>query len=214
MPSYQLASHFPANDNPVYEYSAWREVFPVTAQEPDILQYEGKRFGIIAIPLEQYFGTDTLRPNFVPESTSNRRGYVAEWEIRADWLYLTGLSGRICVKPAEVGGQTSPWCQGGHLGACDIRSASLESIFGVHRELIFADWFTGEITAPHGKMIEYVHMAYASRFERYLIFDLEDGIVDRTRILGDEQFEAEWKERWEAQKKARKENEKRWWRFW
>ena len=63
-------------------------------------------------------------------------------------------------------------------------------------------------------MIEYIHMGYGSRFKRDLIFDIENGIVNRTRILGDEQFEAEWKERWEAQKKAKKENEKRWWRFW
>ena len=111
----------------------------MTAQEPDILEYEGKQFDIIANPLEQYFAPDRSRPNFVPESTSNWRGYFAEWEIQADRLYLTGLSGNICVKPTEPGGRTSSWCQGGHLGECDIHATSLESILGVNPERIFSD---------------------------------------------------------------------------
>lgn len=186
----------------------------MTAQEPDILEYECRKLDIFANPLEQYFAGDTPRPNFVPDSTSNWRGYVAEWAISADRLYLTGLSGHICVKPAEEGGQTSSWCQGGHLGACHIRAASLESVFGNRRWPIFAEWFTGEIIAPQGEMIEYVHLGYASRFERYLVLDLENGVVKRTRILGNEAFEAEHEEFRKTQASAPKTKEKSWWRFW
>ncbi len=40
---------------------------------------------------------------------------------------------------------------------------------------VFAFWFSGDLTIPKGKMIEYVHMGYMSRYERELILSFENG---------------------------------------
>lgn len=45
----------------------------------------------------------------------------------------------------------------------------------VSNGMVFADWFSGDITIPKGKMIEYVHMGYMSRYEKELVLTLEKG---------------------------------------
>lgn len=48
---------------------------------------------------------------------------------------------------------------------------------------IFADWFTGTLRIPQGKMLHYVHMGYGSVFERELYTKIENGIVTKSKII-------------------------------
>lgn len=42
-----------------------------------------------------------------------------------------------------------------------------------------ADWFSGLLRSPSGKLVDYVHMGYMSTFESELVFELEKGeIID------------------------------------
>jgi hypothetical protein len=43
----------------------------------------------------------------------------------------------------------------------------MQEVMGT-RDPVFAEWFTGVLIVPDGKMLQYVHMPYASRFEREL----------------------------------------------
>jgi hypothetical protein len=45
----------------------------------------------------------------------------------------------------------------------------------VSNGMVFADWFSGDITIPKGNMIEYVHMGYMSRYEKELVLTIENG---------------------------------------
>jgi hypothetical protein len=40
-----------------------------------------------------------------------------------------------------------------------------------------ADWFSGELRIPGGKMIQYVHMGYGSVYEREIILKVVDGRI-------------------------------------
>jgi hypothetical protein len=42
-----------------------------------------------------------------------------------------------------------------------------------------ADWFTGRIIVPDGKLVKHVHMGYASTLKSYTILTVEHGVVTR-----------------------------------
>lgn len=57
------------------------------------------------------------------------------------------------------------------------QKANLSRLFKdkVSSGMVFADWFNGDLTIPKGKMIEYVHMGYMSRYEKELVLTIEKG---------------------------------------
>ncbi|MGL4184216.1 MAG: hypothetical protein ACRCR4_00410, partial [Thiotrichaceae bacterium] len=48
---------------------------------------------------------------------------------------------------------------------------------------ILADWFTGVIRIPQGKLLHYVHMGFASVYEQELHLKIEAGIVTASKLL-------------------------------
>jgi hypothetical protein len=163
----------------------------LTAQIPDFLAYGGRQLALHTNPLESYFEQHPPRPNFVPENTANWRGYVARWEVKNDKLHLVSLSGTVCVKRAEKGGWTSAWCRVGHRGECERRTIGLSDLFDSTTDMVFAEWFSGELRIPEGDLVEYDHMGYASRYERNLLISVENGVLVGTRILSDEAYQKE-----------------------
>ncbi len=127
-----------------------------TAQIPDILHYGGERMSIFSNPLAQYLQKLDTRPErfFEGGSTACWRGYQAEWEIADGTLYL--------VKIRECHGD---------------KTYDLKKLFGdrVKKGRVEADWYTGTLVAPRGKMTQYVHMGYESEYERYLYLRIEKG---------------------------------------
>ncbi len=182
----------------------------MTAQVPDTLSLEGRNFSLCTNPLEEYFDEDRPRPNFIPLTTADWRGYMARWEIHESRFFLAELRGNLCVKPTEEGGRISSWCQGGHKGECDIKRVGLSDLFATPSGPVFAEWYSGELCVPHGKMTQYVHMGYASSFERYLLIAIDRGNVTGTRIVGEEARDREL-----LQGRSERDNaRKTWWRFW
>jgi hypothetical protein len=127
----------------------------MTAQIPERLTYQGNEHAMCTNPLSDYFSMVGESPNFEMSCTALWRGYVGSWEIIADRLYLTGLSGRL-----EGGGR-----------------ASLEMVFPGFHDRVFAHWYSGSIRLPQGRQLEYVHMGYGSTYEQDLLLTIERGVV-------------------------------------
>lgn len=134
-----------------------------TAQMPDVLVLGGRRRELWTNPLESHPAAESgafvvEREGFV---TNNWRGYVATWVIDGDRLYLTGLEA-----PYPEDGQGE-------------EKADLAKLFPgqYNGGRVHADWFTGELRVPDGKMIDYVHMGYGSTFTREILIAVEKGVV-------------------------------------
>ena len=48
---------------------------------------------------------------------------------------------------------------------------------------LFADWFSGTLIVPEGKILEYVHMGFDSVFERETHIKIENGVVVDTVVI-------------------------------
>ncbi len=48
---------------------------------------------------------------------------------------------------------------------------------------ILADWFSGILRIPKGKMLQYVHMGFGSVFEQEVHIKIENGVVVTTRVI-------------------------------
>ncbi len=132
----------------------------MTAQFSEVLIYEGQQLSMCTNPLGDYFAMGGDRPKFADNCTALWRGYVGTWEIVDGRLYLIELSGTL-----EDGGE-----------------ASVATIFPDYPDRVFAHWYSGSIRIPQGKLLEYVHMGYASTYERDLFLKIEKGVIKNVRI--------------------------------
>lgn len=145
-----------------------------TAQEPDILIYDGKINDLFSNPLEDYYG-DGRRPQFWfkpnTQSSANWRGYVATWKIIDNELYLTKIDSWLCATSIR----TKNGC----------RRVTLQDLFGkkVIDGKVSASWFTGNLRVPEGKQLKYVHSGYASIYERDIIFDVQCGKIIKQETI-------------------------------
>lgn len=64
-------------------------------------------------------------------------------------------------------------------GAKTIAEANLRRLFGkrYRDRKILANWFSGTLKMPDGKMLQYVHMGYGSVYEREIMLAVESGKV-------------------------------------
>ena len=132
----------------------------MTAQVTEVLHYKGERLSMRTEPLSEYFAQMGLSPDFQRSSSACWRCYVGKWEILLDRLYLVGLNATYT----------------------DGIAVTLESLFPGFTDRVYAHWYTGVINIPQGEMTEYIHMGYASRYERDLFLAIENGIVVNTQL--------------------------------
>jgi len=166
----------------------------MTAQAREILNYEGKTFGMICEPFSQYIKKNNLELRLRATSTALWRGYIGEWEISENRLYLKKISGNGEIKNQEkfrLGrldlrkqlkeGKITPQ-QNGHMqkklekDCFEEIELSLKNLFNSENK-IFADWYTGKISCPYGDIIQYVHMDYGSIYSNELIFNIIEGVI-------------------------------------
>jgi hypothetical protein len=161
-----------------------------TGQQPDVIIYNGKTYALFSNPLEQFYKDQKNRPLFrvKPDvvSTANWRGYVATWAIENGFLYLVKIDAWIC--------------RDGDAKSC--RKVKLRRLFGSrYRDgKVKANWFSGDLCLPDGKLLKYVHMGYGSVYERELTLSVESGrvmkesVVDNTRITLPSELELQRRE--------------------
>lgn len=127
----------------------------MTAQIAERLDYRGESHALCAEPLTDYFHLAHVKSPFQFTMTALWRGYVGSWEIVDGRLYLVGLRGRLK----------------------DDSEGSLATIFPAYPQRVFAHWYCGRLRLPQGRLLEYVHGGYDSRYERDLFLTLERGVL-------------------------------------
>ena len=128
----------------------------MTAQFPEKLVYNGEDVGMCATPLDDYFTLINWQPEFVEICTGLWRGYVGEWLIENQRLYLTGIDGFTIV-----GGE----------------KFTINTLFPRSDGPVFAEWFSGVIRIPRGELIKYFHGGFASVYECDEFLEFKDGVL-------------------------------------
>jgi len=131
----------------------------MTAQAGERLIYKGKENWMAAEPLYQYL-QNRKDIKFIAPSSACWRGYNGDWKVKNKKLFLVGLNAYL----------------EGYL------AVDLNYLFPGEKQ-VFADWFTGKIRVPQGEMLKYVHMGYASIFERDLFLEFENGELVKEYVV-------------------------------
>lgn len=148
----------------------------MTAQAGERLLYKGEETWMAAEPLNQFLhNRNDIK--FVSPSTACWRGYYGKWEIKDRKLYLIELKAYL---------------EG-------YREVGLDYLFP-GQNTAFANWFSGKIRIPQGEMLDYVHMGYASLYERDLILVFENGLLTNEYIVDNEE---EYQNRLEKREKEK-----------
>lgn len=141
----------------------------MTAQVADIVVFEEENKSLFTNPLDQLWEIDGFtRPKFGHRRTSNRKGYIAYWEVIDNTLYLTGIKDERLDNENGLG-HFFPETNGNPVKAW---------------------WFTGELRIVQGSVIKYVHGGYASTFEKETYLVVRKGEVKdvSTKFFSDEDF--------------------------
>lgn len=166
----------------------------MTAQIQELLQFEGKSYGMANEPLNQYFVKNEIDIRLNAPHTACWRGYCGEWEVVDNKLYLTQLTGsgvikdkdkfraeRLALRHKLKEGLITPIENGKLLKEAEKQSfipiqLSLDTLFHSN-DKVFASWYTGTLRAPFGQLLEYVHAGYESIYEYDLLIDIKEGVV-------------------------------------
>ncbi len=143
-----------------------------TAQVPDVLLYQGEEYALFEEPLEDYFKIFGNSPDNIlkPVHSANWRGYQATWEIKNGKLLLIKLQ-REEVKvtaPGEFDFHT--------------KDITISDIISNKTLPVFAEWYSGTLILPQGKKLQYIHMPYASIYEREILLEIEKGILAKSAM--------------------------------
>lgn len=141
------------------------EVF-ASASTPDLLIYKGDTLSFFANPLERYAEIDSIRFKLFGDiktatTWSCIRGYIAEWKIIDNELYLNNIY------------------------SCTNRTvkANLKQLFKnqYRNRKVKAKWFTGNVLAPNGKMLFSFNSAYDYYYDKEIEFEIKNGNVVDTK---------------------------------
>lgn len=132
-----------------------------TSQVADGVRYQSKDCWLLKCPLESLWvkprdrrtGYPADRPDFDMDTTANRKGYTARWEVRDSKLYLVSFNAEINRKRVKfsqlVSGAKLPY---------------------------HAKWFTGKLHIPTGDMLLGTGV-FNPKFERLEVLEVEKGII-------------------------------------
>lgn len=144
----------------------------MTAQARERIIYKGEETRIASEPLNEYL-KNINDIKFVSNSSACWRGYFGQWEIKDNNLFLIGLKAYIE----------------------DYKEVGLDYLFP-GQDSVFANWFSGKIRIPQGEMLDYVHMGYASLYERDLFLVFEKGVLIKEYLVdNEEEYQRRIKER-------------------
>lgn len=148
----------------------------VSAQLPDRILMQGKWFDLFTNPLEQYWTfTHKKRPAFCTRYNCSR-GYVAKWDIKDNELYLLNIEGNYFRRNLLFQRKRI---------ACTINSIFRKSAY----HAVKAFWYSGKLRIPQGKMLEYEHENYNSRFEKETIITVDKGNIVKSVTIDNKERE-------------------------
>jgi hypothetical protein len=132
----------------------------MTAQISESIIYDGENKSLLSCPLGDFFSLSGTPSPFHMNCTALWRGYLGRWEIKQERLYL------IEVKASFD----------------DDNTTTLQDIFPGFSDRVFAHWYTGELRIPDGEQIQYLHMGFGSQYERDILIQIKQGVVDGITI--------------------------------
>ena len=145
-----------------------------TAQTPDKLLIEGKEYRLNTNPLQPYLAKlGDKAPKFEAISSALWRGYVATWELSGGKLYLIKVE---VSRPDPASPQDE-----------EIAVDALSELFPGQARVL-ADWYSGALIVPKGEIVDYVHMGYASTYERYVVSVVKNGLEKDRRDVSLAEF--------------------------
>jgi len=146
-----------------------------TAQYPDIIKFKGKKYDLNSNPLEPYFEKNpNKRPQGGIMSTALWRGYVAEFAIIDEQLMLTDIKIEVYDKESKDEYDTK-WI------------SAYDQVFP-ESKMKKIDWYIGILIIPHGKLVDYVHMGYASTYQKYWLLEIKEGNLIEDRYYQYKQY--------------------------
>ena len=140
-------------------------IFPLsvfaTGQAGDRLIWNGDTLTLFSNPLE--LRIDMFGEKEAGVNTTCWRGYIAEWTLIENEIYLTNI---LSCNYYDDG----------------IKS-NLKTVFGSEYEdgKVKATWINGNISVPKGKLIHYIHSGYGSFYEIELILTFKDGKLTKQK---------------------------------
>ena len=143
----------------------------MTAQVPEALILDGRRCDMTTCPLKE--DHPRVRP---------RRPDEEEAPAPRDPLDLAMDEG-----PARYVGSTACWR--GYVGTWEIRDKRLYLVKLQGRfvldgdEPLFADWVHQTVAVPQGRLVQYVHMGFQSRYESELWIDISGGVETKRETI-------------------------------
>jgi len=155
-------------------------LYAITPQIPDYLIYEGRMVELFTNPLEQYLERKGLKNiDRGCNSSACLRGYTAIWEIKEGKLFLVEI--KRCGIIATAGVFTGLECE---------ENEDSEILKYLNNEFnsksMFAEWFSGNLLSPQGRIINYVHAGYKSKYEGEKHFEFKNGILRKIEKIKNE----------------------------
>ena len=140
----------------------------MTAQIGDKIHYKGMRYSLSSEPLSAFLLKNKIN-KFNELNTACWRGYVAEWEVVDNKLYLVNI--RFSYSPRKkVTVKT-----GDSL-------TEMDKLFPGQTK-VHANWVSSTLIIKTGKLIEYIHMGYESIYEIDIYLKFENGELIEERIV-------------------------------
>lgn len=144
-----------------------------TAQVPDYLIIGKDTLRIHSNPLETYFKTNPLDNSLIKSrSTANWRGYVAYFKFLDNKLVVEN------IYKEDYGSDSKQY----------FLISIYKEVFGDSPNFK-CDFYSGLLVCPFGKLIEYVHMGYASIYEYYELFEINNGLKINSKKFTGEEFQ-------------------------
>jgi len=146
-----------------------------TSQSPDKIIYKGQEYSLNTNPLESFFENNpNLRPKSDIMSTALWRGYIATFEIQDNQLFVKDIV--VMNEDTTTSTHKTTW-----------RSV-FNQVFPNQKQ-IRVDWLTGLLVIPNGKLVNYVHMGYASTYENYILLEIDKGNLIQEKNMKSKEYE-------------------------
>lgn len=135
-----------------------------TAQFSELLEYRETTEKMFSVPLESYFSPENPKPEAFTKNlcTACWRGYIGTWRIENGYLYLISLHECCAQNP---------------------KGFPLEQINPEWNTPVKATWYTGTLRVVQGRLMEYTHMGFRSKYERDLFIQIEGGKVVGEKVV-------------------------------
>lgn len=150
----------------------------MTTQATELLVYRGREYCLTTQPLDWCQSPDVRERKglFQMASTALRRGYSGTWEIKGGRLWLVGLDAWIRHYTSATEWQLS--------------ERGLSWLFPDAVGPVLADWFTGTLESPRGKVV--FSGTSVIGWPQTRVFQVAAGVVTDTDLRDNRPALREW----------------------